>query len=107
MEPGPQTTLLMPARWKLPASVAKDTSPAPPPRTPRTGMSGDVFFNLTGCDKCHTRQFTTADDPSLEDALRNRIGGYGAWGPDKPPMQSRSRRAAAYEREYARLLWPW
>ena len=35
MEPGPQTTLLTPARWKLPASVANDTSPEPPSRTPR------------------------------------------------------------------------
>ena len=42
----------------------------------------------------------------LQDSLRTRIGSYAAWGPDKPPMHQRARRAALYEQEFARLLWP-
>ena len=45
---------------------------APPPQTPRSGMSGEVIFNDIGCAKCHTPSLTTADDPALEEALRNR-----------------------------------
>lgn len=42
----------------------------------------------------------------LRELLRRQIGAYGAWGPDKPPMHQRARRAARYEQEFARLLWP-
>ena len=45
---------------------------APPPQTPRSGMSGEVIFNQIGCNVCHTPSFTTADDPKLEPQLRNQ-----------------------------------
>lgn len=44
-----------------------------PPQAPRSGMTGEVFFNDMGCAECHHAQFTTADDPMLEAALRNRV----------------------------------
>ncbi|MCH2133026.1 MAG: hypothetical protein MK116_04665 [Phycisphaerales bacterium] len=44
---------------------------APPPQTPRSGMTGEVIFNQVGCNQCHTPSFITRDDPMLEDALRN------------------------------------
>ncbi|MFZ9882703.1 MAG: di-heme oxidoredictase family protein, partial [Phycisphaerales bacterium] len=46
---------------------------APPPQSPRSGMAGESLFNAVGCVKCHARQFTTADLPTLEPALRNRV----------------------------------
>ncbi len=46
---------------------------APPPQTPRTGMTGETVFNDSGCASCHTPAFTTRDDPGLEDALRNKV----------------------------------
>ncbi|MFM7053088.1 MAG: IPT/TIG domain-containing protein, partial [Planctomycetota bacterium] len=45
---------------------------APPPQSPRSGMSGESIFNAVGCIKCHARQFTTADLASLEPVLRNK-----------------------------------
>jgi hypothetical protein len=45
---------------------------APPPQTPRSGMTGEALFNQIGCNVCHVSAWTTADDPELEDALRNR-----------------------------------
>ncbi|MFM7135191.1 MAG: di-heme oxidoredictase family protein, partial [Planctomycetota bacterium] len=45
---------------------------APPPQSPRSGMAGESIFNSVGCVKCHARQFTTADLPSLEPVLRNK-----------------------------------
>lgn len=51
---------------------------APPPQTPRSGMSGEAVFNTIGCVQCHVRDFTTPDDPALEAALRDRaIKPYG------------------------------
>ena len=44
---------------------------APPPQTPKFGMSGENVFNAVGCNVCHTPSFTTADDPSIESQLRN------------------------------------
>ena len=45
---------------------------AQPPQTPRSGMTGEGTFDSIGCADCHHTQFTTADDPSLEDALRDQ-----------------------------------
>jgi CxxC motif-containing protein (DUF1111 family) len=44
-----------------------------PPQTPRSGMIGEAFFNQIGCADCHVATFTTSNDPSLEDALRNKV----------------------------------
>jgi len=46
---------------------------AAPPQTPRSGMTGEMIFDSTGCTQCHTPQFTTRDDPALEDAIRNKV----------------------------------
>ncbi len=44
-----------------------------PPQTPKSGMSGEALFNSIGCADCHYPQYVTADDPALEDALRNKV----------------------------------
>ena len=44
---------------------------APPPQTPRSGMTGEVIFGQIGCADCHVPSFTTRNDSSLEEALRN------------------------------------
>lgn len=46
---------------------------APPPQTPRSGMTGETVFNNVNCNACHISSFQTPDDPSLEDSLRDRI----------------------------------
>ena len=46
---------------------------APPPQTPRLGMSGETVFNSIACSSCHTPAFITRDDVALEDALRNKV----------------------------------
>lgn len=46
---------------------------AQPPQTPKSGMAGEVLFNTVGCAACHVPSFTTADNPSLEPALRNKV----------------------------------
>ena len=46
---------------------------APPPQTPRSGMTGEAHFAAAGCTNCHVASFTTPDDPALEDALRNKV----------------------------------
>ena len=46
---------------------------APPPQTPRSGMSGELIFENIGCAKCHvTDTYITSNDPSLEGAIRNK-----------------------------------
>lgn len=45
---------------------------APPPQTPKSGMTGEAIFVNIGCGDCHRPQFTTADGPPLEPALRNQ-----------------------------------
>lgn len=45
---------------------------AAPPQTPKSGMMGEDLFMAVGCGDCHVPGFTTADDASLEDALRNK-----------------------------------
>ncbi len=46
---------------------------APFPQTPRSGMAGEAIFNAIGCADCHVPSFTTADNPNLEDAIRNKV----------------------------------
>jgi CxxC motif-containing protein (DUF1111 family) len=46
---------------------------APPPQTPRSGMTGETVFNNIGCASCHVASFSTPDDVALEDALRNKL----------------------------------
>jgi len=49
-----------------------------PPQTPKSGMTGELLFNSIGCADCHTKTWTTPNDPSLETALRNKtIQPYG------------------------------
>ncbi len=45
---------------------------APPPQTPKSGMSGEAIFEQIGCAACHIPQWTTSSDPSLEDAIRDK-----------------------------------
>lgn len=45
---------------------------AAPPQTPRSGMTGETIFNNIGCAVCHHASYTTADDPMLEDVLRDK-----------------------------------
>lgn len=45
---------------------------APPPQTPRSGMSGEAIFLAVGCAECHNPSFTTSNDPGLEAALRGK-----------------------------------
>ncbi len=46
---------------------------AAPPQTPRSGMTGEALFASIGCAQCHVQTtFITSNDPSLEDALRNK-----------------------------------
>ena len=46
---------------------------APPPQTPRSGMTGEALFMSIGCGDCHVASFTAANDPKLEDAIRNKV----------------------------------
>ncbi|MCH8147349.1 MAG: c-type cytochrome, partial [Planctomycetes bacterium] len=45
---------------------------AAPPQTPRSGMKGEQVFGRIGCAACHVATWRTADDSSLEAALRHR-----------------------------------
>ncbi len=49
----------------------------------------------------------SGDVRELQSLLKSRIGMAGGHDPDGPPMHARSRRAARWESEFARLLWPW
>lgn len=46
---------------------------AAPPQTPRNGMTGEAIFISIGCADCHTPQYTTITDPSLESALSGKV----------------------------------
>ncbi|MBI4879211.1 MAG: hypothetical protein HY812_06070 [Planctomycetes bacterium] len=49
---------------------------APPPQTPRSGMTGEALFNAVGCASCHVPSFTTGAAASA--ALANQaIKPYG------------------------------
>ena len=43
---------------------------APPPQTPRAGMTGAVVFNAIGCESCHRATFVTGRSPIT--ALSNK-----------------------------------
>ncbi|MCA9284176.1 MAG: hypothetical protein KDA22_03105 [Phycisphaerales bacterium] len=45
---------------------------APPPQTPKSGMTGEAIFNSIGCNQCHIAQWTTRNDQSIEDAIRGK-----------------------------------
>ena len=45
----------------------------PPPQTPRSGMTGEAIFTTIGCAKCHMPEWTTSNDPALEEALRGKV----------------------------------
>lgn len=45
---------------------------AQPPQTPRSGMTGELVFNAIGCNACHVAEWTTANLPGLEDAIRGK-----------------------------------
>jgi len=45
---------------------------APPPQTPKSGMTGEALFNAIGCADCHVTSFTTSNDAGLEPALQNK-----------------------------------
>ena len=50
------------------------------PQTPKSGMTGEAVFNAVGCNVCHAATFTTSNNPSLEDAIRNKvIHPYSDW----------------------------
>ncbi len=44
---------------------------APPPQTPKSGMSGEAVFNAIGCGDCHVPSFTTRTMP--EPSLSNQV----------------------------------
>jgi hypothetical protein len=46
---------------------------APPPQTPRSGMTGEQLFQNVGCTHCHVTSYTTPNDPALESAIRNKV----------------------------------
>ena len=55
---------------------------APPPQTPKSGMSGEALFNSPAlhCNACHVKTFTTSNDAGLETAIRNKvITPYSDW----------------------------
>lgn len=43
-----------------------------PPQTPKSGMTGETVFNAIGCAKCHIPEWTTSNDPMLEEAIRGK-----------------------------------
>ena len=45
---------------------------APPPQTPKSGMAGEALFTAAGCAKCHTPQWSSSSDASLEAAIRGK-----------------------------------
>ncbi len=44
---------------------------APPPQTPRTGMTGEAIFNSIGCADCHVGTAFTTNDPNARFATLN------------------------------------
>jgi len=45
---------------------------APPPQTPRSGMTGEGLFGAVGCADCHMTGFVAGDDEA-EDAIRGEV----------------------------------
>ena len=44
---------------------------APPPQTPKSGMTGETLFNTIGCATCHVASYTTGSTP--ETALSGKV----------------------------------
>jgi hypothetical protein len=44
---------------------------APPPQTPKSGMTGETLFNTIGCATCHVPSYTTGSAP--ETALSGKV----------------------------------
>jgi hypothetical protein len=45
---------------------------APPPQTPKSGMTGEAIFDSIGCADCHISSFQANEDDELEDAIRGK-----------------------------------
>lgn len=45
---------------------------APPPQTPKSGMTGEAVFEAIGCAVCHVPSWSTSDSTELEDAIRGK-----------------------------------
>lgn len=45
---------------------------APPPQTPRSGMTGEALFDSIGCNKCHVSTAYTTIPSAPETALQNK-----------------------------------
>jgi CxxC motif-containing protein (DUF1111 family) len=45
---------------------------APPPQTPRSGMTGEALFSSVGCADCHVASFTTISWDGLPEVLRSK-----------------------------------
>ena len=45
---------------------------APPPQTPRSGMTGEAIFNSIGCANCHMSGFVAVGDNKTEAAIAGR-----------------------------------
>jgi hypothetical protein len=43
---------------------------APPPQTPRSGMTGEAIFDTIGCADCHVGTFIASDHGSIEKPIR-------------------------------------
>jgi CxxC motif-containing protein (DUF1111 family) len=55
---------------------------APPPQTPKSGMTGETIFNSAAlhCNACHVRTFVTGSGPGIEPFLANQtILPYSDW----------------------------
>lgn len=46
---------------------------APPPQTPKSGMTGEAVFMAIGCGACHRPSYVTSSDSGLEDVLREQV----------------------------------
>jgi mono/diheme cytochrome c family protein len=49
---------------------------APPPQTPRSGMTGEALFEAVGCADCHMKGFTAVSDDEDSDALSGTVNAY-------------------------------
>jgi CxxC motif-containing protein (DUF1111 family) len=49
---------------------------APPPQTPRSGMTGEAIFDAIGCADCHVRTWQISeDDEEVDDEVEGAISG--------------------------------
>jgi len=45
---------------------------APPPQTPKSGMTGEAIFEAIGCAVCHIPSWQTSNDASIDDIFRDK-----------------------------------